>query len=92
MSNQAEMRNVGSARTIWSLVLDSSGSMSGRKMRAMKEAVKQILAHLPNQDSFEIQVLQRVQRDPGALNLAAEAIESLQGRSQTPRFYRLTGD
>ena len=57
MPNQAEMRNAGSARTIWSLVLDSSGSMSGRKMRAMKEAVKQILAHLPNQDSFEIQVV-----------------------------------
>ncbi len=57
MPNQAEMRNIGGARTIWSLVLDSSGSMSGRKMRAMKEAVKQILAHLPNQDSFEIQVV-----------------------------------
>lgn len=57
MPNEMEMRSAGGAQTIWSLVLDSSGSMSGRKMRAMKEAVKQILAHLPNEDSFEIQVV-----------------------------------
>ena len=57
MPNEMEMRSAGSAETIWSLVLDSSGSMSGRKMRAMKEAVKEILSNLPNQDSFEIQVI-----------------------------------
>lgn len=37
-------------------------------------------------------LLQRAHRDPAALNLAAEAIESLQGRTQTPRYYRLVGD
>jgi Mg-chelatase subunit ChlD len=57
MPNMAQMRSTGGAQTIWSLVLDSSGSMSGRKMRAMKEAVKHILAQLPNQHSFEIQVI-----------------------------------
>ena len=37
-------------------------------------------------------LLQRTHHDQNALNLAAEAIESLQGRAQTPRYYRLTGD
>ncbi|MBA3531513.1 MAG: zinc ribbon domain-containing protein [Ardenticatenales bacterium] len=37
-------------------------------------------------------LLQRAHQDPAALNLAAEAIESLQGRTQTPRYYRLAGD
>jgi Mg-chelatase subunit ChlD len=55
--NAREMRTLGAARTIWSLVLDSSGSMAGQKMRAMQEAVKQILANLPSRDNFEIQVV-----------------------------------
>ena len=46
----------GSARTLWSLILDSSGSMSGTKMQSLKEAVKAILAQLPAQENFEIQV------------------------------------
>ncbi|MGB0387666.1 MAG: protein kinase domain-containing protein [Ardenticatenaceae bacterium] len=37
-------------------------------------------------------LLQRSAREPDALNLAAEAITSLQGRAQSPRYYRLTGD
>ncbi len=37
-------------------------------------------------------LVQRAHREPAALNMAAEAIESLQGRTQTPRYYRLVGD
>ncbi|MDQ4074945.1 MAG: zinc ribbon domain-containing protein [Chloroflexota bacterium] len=37
-------------------------------------------------------LLQRAGQDPDALNLAAEAIDSLRGRTQTPLYYRLLGD
>ncbi|MGH2543776.1 MAG: protein kinase domain-containing protein [Ardenticatenaceae bacterium] len=37
-------------------------------------------------------LLQRAHNDPAALNLAAEAIESLQSRTQTPHYFRLVGD
>lgn len=37
-------------------------------------------------------LLLRASRTPSTLNLAAEALQSLQGRAQTPRYYRLTGD
>lgn len=37
-------------------------------------------------------LLQRAQTEPAALNDAATAIESLQERSPTPRYYRLVGD
>ncbi len=57
LPNAREMKSIGAARTIWSLVLDSSGSMAGQKMRAMQDAVKTILANLPNRDNFEIQVI-----------------------------------
>jgi Mg-chelatase subunit ChlD len=57
MPDAEAMRSAGSAHTIWSLVLDSSGSMSGEKMRALKESVKQILANLPRESTFEIQVV-----------------------------------
>jgi Mg-chelatase subunit ChlD/nitrite reductase/ring-hydroxylating ferredoxin subunit len=57
MPNPNELNTTGHARTIWSLVLDSSGSMAGEKMRALKAAVKQILSHLPEEDNFEIQVI-----------------------------------
>jgi Mg-chelatase subunit ChlD len=56
MPNPEELRAGGGARTIWSLVLDSSGSMSGQKIQALKAAVKQILEHLPDEENFEIQV------------------------------------
>ncbi|MDQ4074946.1 MAG: VWA domain-containing protein, partial [Chloroflexota bacterium] len=56
MPNPEALQATGRARTLWSLVLDSSGSMSGEKIRSLKAAVKQILAHLPEEDTFEIQV------------------------------------
>jgi serine/threonine-protein kinase PknG len=37
-------------------------------------------------------LLNKAQQEPAALNLAAEAIESLQNRTHTPRYYRLVGD
>lgn len=57
MPNASAMNAAGGARTIWSLVLDSSGSMSGQKMNSLKAAVKEILHNLPNQENFEIQVV-----------------------------------
>jgi uncharacterized protein YegL len=57
MPNPDEMRSIGGATTLWSLVLDVSGSMSGEKIRALREAVKQIMSHLPQQENFELQVV-----------------------------------
>ncbi|MCB0077365.1 MAG: VWA domain-containing protein [Anaerolineales bacterium] len=55
-TDQVVAQSAGSARTLWSLILDSSGSMSGGKMRALQEAVKGLLTHLPNDPKFELQV------------------------------------
>lgn len=57
MPDQAAHSQMGHARTFWSLVLDSSGSMAGRKMDQLKAAVSKILSAVPDAENFELQVV-----------------------------------
>ena len=75
----------------WADALASMGS-NDQSIQVLRRVGQNAVRFVDAQIRMIELLLQRVQRDHNALNLAAEAIESLQGRSQTPRFYRLTGD
>ncbi len=75
----------------WADALASTGN-NEQSIKVLRRVGQNAVRFVDAQIRMVELLLQRVQRDPNALNLAAEAIESLQGRSQTPRYYRLTGD
>jgi hypothetical protein len=56
MPNMTEAQT-GDTQSLWSLVVDVSGSMQGEKMESVKHALKKILRELPESDAFLLQLV-----------------------------------
>lgn len=75
----------------WSDALAAIGDTAG-SIRVLRQVGENAVRFVDAQLRMVELLLERAQQEPDALSLAAEAIRSVEGRTQTPRYYKLVGD